>query len=167
MNFQVTWGQQFLTEVKKNEFWVIFLGLSNFWVGACFPFNIFQSTVHFQKCHQNRNMTATIKRHTCSCLLGHTIAICKPFDFVNQYFQRIPAMFIDRELFSKNWCPWVTWKFIEAIPWTASYSQRSTKWWYMVSLNLVQLRCIWTMLPLTERSVSCDFEKALMASKSI
>ena len=151
MNFQVTWGHQFLTEVKKLNFWIFLLGLSNFWVGACFSFNIFQSTIHFRKCHQNRNMIATKKRHTCSCLLGHTIAICRSFDFVNQYFQRIPAMFLDRELCSK------------VLQEDHSFSQI---WWYMVSLNLVQLRqtelrCIWLMLSLTERSLSCDFGKTL------
>ena len=39
------WGHQFLTEVKKEIDFAIFrLGLSNFRIGAWFPFAVFQFT---------------------------------------------------------------------------------------------------------------------------
>ena len=37
----MSWGHQFLTEVKKNlDFGIFQLGLSNFWIGAWFPFDV-------------------------------------------------------------------------------------------------------------------------------
>ena len=39
----MSWGHQFLTEVKKFlDFGIFWLGLSNFWIGAWFPFDVFQ-----------------------------------------------------------------------------------------------------------------------------
>ena len=46
LSFQVSWTHQFLTEVKKNlDFGIFRLGLSNFWIGTWFPFNVFQLNV--------------------------------------------------------------------------------------------------------------------------
>ena len=46
----MSWGHQFLTEVKKNLDSGIFqLGLSNFWIGAWFPFDAFQFIFHRSK----------------------------------------------------------------------------------------------------------------------
>ena len=43
LSFQVSWGHQFLIEVKKFLGFGIFqLGLSNFWIGAWFPFDVFE-----------------------------------------------------------------------------------------------------------------------------
>ena len=42
-SFQVSWGHQFLTEVKKFfDLGIFRLGLSNFWIGTWFPFDVFQ-----------------------------------------------------------------------------------------------------------------------------
>ena len=45
LSFQVSWGLQFLTEVKHFlDFGIFRLGLSNFWIGSLFPFDVFQLT---------------------------------------------------------------------------------------------------------------------------
>ena len=42
-SFQVRRGHQFLTEVKTIlDFGIFQIGLSNFWIGAWFPFDVFQ-----------------------------------------------------------------------------------------------------------------------------
>ena len=51
--FQVSWGHQFLTEVKKSlDLGIFRLGLSNFWLGACFPFDI-QASLQYLKLRQS------------------------------------------------------------------------------------------------------------------
>ena len=48
LSFQVSWWHQFLTEVKKFLDSAIFrLGLSNFQIGAWFPFDAFQFNKRF------------------------------------------------------------------------------------------------------------------------
>ena len=42
-NFQVSWGHQLLTEIKRIlDFGIFLLGLSDFWIGAWFSFDVFQ-----------------------------------------------------------------------------------------------------------------------------
>ena len=43
LSFQVSWGHQFLTEVKNFlDFGIFRLDLSDFWIGPWFPFDVFQ-----------------------------------------------------------------------------------------------------------------------------
>ena len=54
LSFQVSWGDQFLTEVKKILDSGIFrLGLSNFQIGVWFPFDAFQFNLELPRATQS------------------------------------------------------------------------------------------------------------------
>ena len=77
LNFQVSWGHQFLTEVKQIlDFGIFWLGLSNFWVGASFPFDIFQSSLgRFDEANQGDTMLRNVVTRTLGAL-HHRPAKC-------------------------------------------------------------------------------------------